>query len=187
MYIKDNKFHLYYIKNNYIEYLRQYDERVYFNKNQKRPYVGTICIFQGQKYFIPMTSPKPKHLKMNPNLADIYMIDSGKLGILNINNMIPVDDDSIIRIDINQEEKAYSTLLNKQIIAINKNKKQILLKISKFFVLYEKNKLYQNILERTCNFRLLEEKCNEWKNKNTLNEENISYILYKNDYRVWAC
>ena len=72
----NKKFNLYYIKEEYIEYLRKFDSRVAYNKNQTRPYVGIVCIYKGQKYFVPMSSPKEKHLKLNPNLADIYKIDN---------------------------------------------------------------------------------------------------------------
>ena len=186
MYLRGNKFHLYYIESDYINYLRKYDKRVYVNKNPKRPYLGTVCIFQNKKYFIPMTSPKPKHLKMNPNLVDIYIIKNGKLGLLNINNMIPVNNESIKKVNIKEEDNNYGDLLNRQIIEINKNKREILTKIGKFCVLYKTNKLYENIRARTCDFELLEEKCYEWKNKNRLKEDEEIYSFDANDYRVWA-
>lgn len=38
-------------------------------------------------YFAPLSSPKPKHLKLKSKL-DFLKIDNGKLGA--INNMLPV-------------------------------------------------------------------------------------------------
>lgn len=185
----NNNFNLYYIKEEYIEYLRKFDSRVAYNKNQTRPYVGIVCIFKGQKYFVPMTSPKEKHISLNSNLVDIYKIDDGKLGILNINNMIPATTSVIQRIDFSKQEKSYAKLLSEQLIFLNKNKEDILFKISKFFVLYDKNKLYENIRERTCDFHLLEEKCKEWeylnKNNTELKEIGEEYNINPNDYRVF--
>ncbi len=35
-------FKLYYISEQYIDYLRQFDTRVAYNKNKTRPYVGVV-------------------------------------------------------------------------------------------------------------------------------------------------
>ena len=36
---------IYYLDENYINYLRKYDNRVAYNKNQKRPYIGVVYTF----------------------------------------------------------------------------------------------------------------------------------------------
>lgn len=182
----NKNFNLYYIKDSYIEYLRCFDSRVPYNKNKTRPYVGIVCIFKHKKYFIPMASPKDKHLKLNANRADIYLIENGKLGLLNINNMIPALNDVIEKINFDSLNYTYKKLLTEQINYINDNKNELLDKISKFFVLYDKNKLYENIRERTCDFYLLEKKCEEWKNKNSsiIKEDEEMYHINENDYRV---
>ena len=148
---------------------------------------GIVCIYKGQKYFVPMSSPKEKHLKLNPNLADIYKIDNGKLGILNINNMIPATMSVIEKIDFSKQEKSYAKLLSEQLLFLNNNREELLFKISKFFVLYDKNKLYENIRARTCDFYLLEIKCKEWErtHNNCIKEDNDVYNVNNNDYRVF--
>ena len=40
-------------------------------------------------YFVPVSSPKDKHLKMK-NLVDFMKLDKGALGAINFNDMIPV-------------------------------------------------------------------------------------------------
>lgn len=186
--MESKNFNLYYIQEEYMDYLRKFDKRVPYNKNQTRPYVGIVCIFKGQKYFIPMTSPKEKHIKMNPNLADIYKINDGKLGILNINNMIPANTSVIKKINFKEQEKTYAKLLYEQLLFLNDHKDNLLFKISKFFVLYDKNKLYENIRKRTCDFHLLEIKCKEWdslgKGSILIKEDDEEYIGNPNDYRV---
>ena len=80
---------IYYIDNNYINYLRKFDNIVAYNKTKTRPYVGVVYTFNNQTYFAPLSSPKPKHLIMNNRALDIFKIKDGELGIVNINNMIP--------------------------------------------------------------------------------------------------
>ena len=78
-----------YIDEKYINYLRQYDKNVAYNKNTTRPYIGIVYTYNNYNYFAPLSSPKPKHKKINPKAIDIYKIKDGELGVVNINNMIP--------------------------------------------------------------------------------------------------
>ena len=53
------------VDNDYIEYLSQFDHRVYQSKYLKeRPYVGALITVNDIEYFAPLSSPKPKHLHM---------------------------------------------------------------------------------------------------------------------------
>ena len=65
---------IYYLDDKYINYLRQFDEKVAYNKNQTRPYVGVVYTFNGFNYFAPLSSPKPKHLLMKEKALDIKLI-----------------------------------------------------------------------------------------------------------------
>ncbi len=80
----------------YCDFLRQYDNKVPFNYAKKaiRPFVGVLFEVSDCKYFAPLSSPKPKHLKIR-NKIDFLKIDKGKLGAINFNNMIPVDNQNI--------------------------------------------------------------------------------------------
>ena len=79
------------VNSDYCDYLRKFDNKVAYNKNQKelRPFVGVLFIIGNMEYFAPLSSPKAKHLKMK-NTMDFFKIDNGKLGAINFNNMIPV-------------------------------------------------------------------------------------------------
>lgn len=58
---------------------------------------------------------------------DFRKIDNGNLGAINLNNMIPVVDDALIPIDFNKiTDFNYKRLLQKQYIAINKDKHGII-------------------------------------------------------------
>ena len=165
---------LYYITDKYINYLRTFDKNVYYNKNSSRPYIGIVFkSINGMDYFAPLSSPKEKHLRMNPKQIDIYKIDDGKLGIININNMIPIPLTEITEAIKQTKDRKYKNLLSEQLTVINNDKRSLLNKIKNFQTMYWKHHLNQNILNRTCNFPLLEEKCEEW--INIQNQQNSTY------------
>lgn len=101
------------ITDEYIDYLRKTELRVMSNKAGERiyhrKYLGIIEELNGHKYFIPLSSPKPKDYAQNgkpkfDTLVTIYIKDSKRLyGTLKFNNMIPVPDSEIIKYDLNDE------------------------------------------------------------------------------------
>ncbi|SCH36348.1 Uncharacterised protein [uncultured Megasphaera sp.] len=50
---------LYHVSDTYIQYLKQFDEKVPDNKNQKRPYVGIVVEVGGVTYYAPLSSLSP--------------------------------------------------------------------------------------------------------------------------------
>ena len=153
---------LYFIDEKYINYLRMFDDKVYYNKNTTRPYVGVVYIFNNHNYFAPLSSPKPKHLKMNSNAIDIFKINDGRQGIVNINNMIPTPKECLTEAIPNTLNPIYRNLLITQTAFLNSNKKSLLNKVKQFQNRYNKNLLPKNILDRCCDYRLLESKCLEY-------------------------
>ena len=90
------KLKLYKISEKYIHFLREVDPvNVKYNKKERRPYVGVVLEIQQFFYFAPLDSPKPKHLTMK-NSLDFIKIDGGTLGVINLNNMIPVTKDALL-------------------------------------------------------------------------------------------
>ena len=69
-----SKLKLYFIDNNYIDYLRKFDGKVTYNKVPNRPYVGVVYEYNNFKYFSPLSSPKKKHLEMKESMIDIFKI-----------------------------------------------------------------------------------------------------------------
>lgn len=97
---------LYHIKDGYISYLRNFDNKVLLNKKETRPYVGIVLEVKKDdglkhKYFVPLSSPKAKHEKMK-NTKDFRKLGSGGMGALNFNNMLPVLDKQLLFFDINK-------------------------------------------------------------------------------------
>lgn len=153
---------LFRISDKYVQYLYTFDSKVPYNKSQSRPYVGVVYVYNDLLYFAPLSSPKPKHLKMNARNIDIFKIQNGQLGIVNLNNMIPVPPQCLINFMPTVKDDKYKALLNEQITELNKNKEYLLKKVDLFQWSYRNNKLPQKILDRTCDFILLEEKCKKY-------------------------
>lgn len=154
---------LYYIDDDYIEYLRSFDEKVPYNKSKTRPYVGIVYEYKGVNYFAPLASPKPKHLKISNKAIDVFKIDNGKLGIINLNNMLPTPLECLTEVLPTLNDITYKTLLEKQLTYLNDNKNKLYKKVNFFQVQYKRNKIDDFILQRCCNFELLETKCNKYK------------------------
>ena len=156
------------VNSDYCDYLRQFDNKVAYNKYEKelRPFIGILFEIDTCKYFAPLSSPKPKHRKMK-NMIDFFKIKDGELGAVNFNNMIPVTDKNYTLVDLNKEtltiaELKYQKLLKEQLSWLNAHYRQVKNKSFKLYQLYNSGKLPDNIKSRCCNFKLLEEKCLEY-------------------------
>ena len=153
---------IYYIDNDYIDYLRKFDQKVPYKKNKTRPFGGVVYRFHNHDYFAPLASPKPKHLIMNNNAIDIFKIDNGTLGIVNINNMIPVPFECLTELLPTISDEKYKNLLKKQLTFINDKKQELMSKVKVLYTRYEKNELSDKQKIRCCDFHLLEEKCEKY-------------------------
>ena len=102
---------LYAVTDEYIDYLRQFDIKVYDNKEDKRKvmrkYLGIVLTINEINYYIPMSSPKKsdyKDDKIRKSIIPIVRIISNEeidntpvlKGTLRISNMIPVPDSELI-------------------------------------------------------------------------------------------
>lgn len=150
---------MYYIVTNYINFSRQVDPKVPYNKNSARPYVGIVYNNKGANYFAPLSSSKEKHLKISNKAIHVFKIDDGKLGIvINIINMIPTPLDCLTEVLPTATDEAYKNLLQDQLTYINRKKKILLSKVNQFQLCYKNQTLNNRILERTCNFPLFRRK-----------------------------
>ncbi len=145
------------IENSYLTYLRAHDSTVSLDPTQNRKFIGVLFEINGFKYCAPLTSPKPKHARMSDKQPDIYKIDGGALGLINLNNMIPIFDEGvIIDIDIEQEKNAhYKALMKKQMIHLRKDEEPIKKKAKKLYSIVKSGK-QPKLNDRCCKFLLLE-------------------------------
>ena len=153
---------IYYINESYINYLRKFDKNVAYNKNTTRPYIGIVYTYNGYNYFAPLASPKPKHIQINSKAIDIFKIKNGELGVVNINNMIPTPIEELTEVLPTITDKKYKKMLEEQLTYLNNNKAELFKKINYFQNMFRKGHLTDNILERCCNFLLLEEKFKQY-------------------------
>lgn len=164
----NKKLKLVIVDSKYCDYLRKIDKRVPYNfsKKENRPFVGVLFNIDEMEYFAPLSSPKTKHVNM-VNMIDFLKIDSGKLGAVNFNNMIPVMPNNYKVFVLNKsidniDDDKYRILLNNQLSWLNKDASNLRKKTKRLYNLYNNKKLNKNIFDRCCNFKLLEEKCIEY-------------------------
>ncbi|MFV5348953.1 type III toxin-antitoxin system ToxN/AbiQ family toxin [Acinetobacter soli] len=148
----------YYINNDYIDALHNIEPKVYPSTKAGRPYIGIVLKIHDIHYFAPMTSPKEKHSKLRRPV--VYKVNSlsdpnDKLGVIQINNMIPVPLSKLTEVVFNDiRDVQYKKLLQKQYIVLKVNRKEIEDTAEE---LYLKAKA-GHPLHRVCNdFRKLEE------------------------------
>ena len=153
---------IYYISEKYVNYLRKFDKNVAYNKNTTRPYIGVVYTYNNYNYFSPLASPKEKHIRINENAIDVFKIKNGELGIVNINNMIPTPIYELTEVLPLVKDKKYKKMLEEQLTFLNNNKSKLLRKIDIFQNMYRKRNLPKRVLDRSCNFKLLEEKFEEY-------------------------
>ena len=167
------------IDENYIEYLRKFSNTVRENKNSSRPYVGIVFEINEIYYFAPLASPKIKHLSMKENI-DFIKLKNGVLGVINLNNMIPVPLSLVYEINFEKYDNKYKNLLIDQAIYIRDNSEKIKNSASKLYRLIteKENTIFHN---RSNNFKLLELKHFEYSNIKII-ESKERKILINREY-----
>ena len=156
------------VEEKYCDYLRVFDNRVPYNVGIKelRSFIGVLFIIKNCEYFAPLSSPKEKH-KLLKNTIDLLKINDGVYGVVNFNNMIPVKSNNYVEFDLSLDNKDKDevmriNLLRNQLRWLTVNRKEIMNKSRLLYNLYMNDKLPDNVRDRCCNYRLLEEKCNEY-------------------------
>ncbi len=150
----------------YCDFLRKTDPRVPYTMDKKsvRPFVGIVFSVNNFHYYAPLTSPKPKHLHMK-NQIDFLKVKSGELGAINFNNMIPVPQECLVKIEIRiletdtKPDTDYKNLLSNQLSWCNSHKDTILKQAGKLYNMITHGKAWGNLAERCCNFILDEQQC----------------------------
>lgn len=169
--IKLGKLNFYIVNNNYINYLSKFDKHIAYNKDEKRPYIGVVLIVEEHYYFAPMFSPKQKHKTYKDNLSFFKIINEknkNNLGMIKFSNMIPVPQEEVNLLDMKDKSYGYKRLLSEQYSYINRtnNKRKIMEKAEKIYSIVtndKRSKMNKFYKELSCNFKLLEEKCLEYK------------------------
>lgn len=156
----------YTVTNQYILYLKQFDLKVPDNYNAKRPYVGVILYINAHTYLAPLTSYKPKQdlLKAsNPTIFKIHEKNNvlNPLGMIHLNNMIPVIESEIQPIDFALQPVEYRQLLSKQLEFIKTNQDVLKKKAKHLYDLVTVNKT-PYFCRLSCDFLYLESVCSQF-------------------------
>lgn len=181
---------LYTLDVSYVTELAKADSRVMSvspqQNKENRPFVGVVIVCQDKKYCIPLTSPKPKHQKMNNQRDFLKIIDKkGKfLGALNFNDMIPVDDRLIKMVNINpsandsKAESAYKSLMRTQLYWCNSNRDNIAKQANMLYHLITRYpKENAKLVERCCDFKKLEAALEKYLVDTGLEKPKQQYII----------
>lgn len=157
---------LYRISQPYLKYLHQFESKVMCNKEgmHDRPHLGILLEKNGNKYFAPLSSYKPKkHDRINNHsIFKILDTDQTKLAVIQFNNMIPILESEITEIIFEDEEEHYKNFLQKEYLFIDRNSEEIRRKADKLYrdVVEKENPFFIGISN---NFKLLEEKYLDFK------------------------
>ena len=162
----------------YIEYLLKYDSKVgYVDYGEKlKLHLGILLKVNSCDYYIPISSAKPKHLRMS-NSIDFHKIQDEKTGelysVINLNNMIPVPEKCVRQLKYNKVTtcRSVSSELEKtNYIYLLQKEKSIIDNIAnvlqeKAMKLYDKVKEFpgSKLAQRCCNFKLLKSKSKDYK------------------------
>ena len=180
------------INQDYLKYLHSFCGEVYYKPTgyETKPYIGILVQENNVEYVIPLSSAKEKHKtwknvdvdrfsiyencdKPEAGAKDIYVQNSDGsfkhiLSVMDLKKMIPIKQGLYTEVNLNpaandtKADKKYKVLLNIEYKFCLKIMNSIIQKASK---LYEKQITTGKIVKFCCDFKLLEEKCREYKSK----------------------
>lgn len=185
-----SKLKLYLVNIKYVRDLSKKDTNVMSvspqNGKDDRPFLGIVFPVDNdnkKKYCIPLSSVegKEKHKNAKSTEDKIYVRDLSRkdenganpaIGVLNVNNMIPVDDCVIMPIDIKVYANDSKSVKNnkiwrtKELDWCQKNAGIIEKKAKKIYKLVVENpKENIRLVKRCCKFDVLESVLEKWKQK----------------------
>ena len=167
--MKQQRLKLYTVNMKYIRNLHnQGDDHVFSVSPQigksNRPFVGIVIICDKKQYCIPLSSPKPKHENMKNGVDFHRVLDSkGKLiGVLDLNNMIPVREDVLEEIVVkiyphdSPKVRHYKNLVTDQLNYCRQNQAIIIAKANKLYRMVNGQNANASLKKRCLNWNRLE-------------------------------
>ena len=166
--MKQKRLSIYQIDMKYVRDLAKADDKVMSvspqENKESRPFVGIVVIMNDKKYCIPLSSPKSKHNQMKNDVDFTKIYDKDKLlGVLNFNNMIPVDESVLkpldLRIKSNDSPQTahYKKMTAKQLNWCQQNQDAIVVKANKLYgIITQTPEKSRNLTRRCCDFKKLE-------------------------------
>lgn len=175
------KFKIYSVSDEYIDYLRKVYPNVYSNKAGQRfhtrKYIGIVLKIKNYNYYIPMSSPKPtdyqiagegKVIKRSivPIMRIVTKNSRGEKelkGTLRISHMIPVPDSELEIYDLDNEiDSAYKDLVQNEIIYIRKQREKIQSNAELMYKQKKENDQTAKYVKAALEFEELEKLCDKY-------------------------
>ncbi|KPD21246.1 type III toxin-antitoxin system ToxN/AbiQ family toxin [Idiomarina abyssalis] len=149
----------YIVNDDYIKHLKGADEKVRENKG-KRPYIGVIFEINKVEFLAPLTSYKAKHDKIPdtyPLIFKMYELgnETNKLGMVQLNNMLPVLSSERELLDLSTLDSKYRNLLNIQQQYLRKHREDLQKRAAKLYQIVLKGHA-KGLINNCCDFRELE-------------------------------
>lgn len=178
------------IDQKYLKTLHDSCREVYYKSSgyESKPYIGILVEDNGIEYAIPLSSAKEKHKAWKNVDTDRFLIfencenaESGTkdiyvkngdgtfkhiLSVMDLKKMIPIKTGLYSEVDLNPSkndstaEKKYKVLLNIEYTFCLKIIDSVIQKATK---LYQKQISTGKVIKFCCDFKLLEDKCREYK------------------------
>lgn len=156
--MSDLKF--YTVSTDYLDHLQAVEPKVYYAKGaayiNAKPYIGIVLEISGHKFIAPLTSYKAKQDSIkSSSFAAFKLHERGnpenKLGMVSLNNMIPIIDSEITLLDLQAQSPSYRNMLYKQFEFIKANSDEIKDRAAKLHhqVTVVRTPFYVNL---SCNF-----------------------------------
>lgn len=164
----------YQIDEKYYQLLAKQDRKLEYLK-ENRPFIGKVIKKNSLSYYAPLSSPKRKHRYLKENI-DLLKIQRGKLGVINLNNMIPVPKGYQRKFTLSSiKDEKYRRLLWLQKQWMESHCYLIQKKATLLYEQTKKKTLDKRIEKRCCNFLQLEEMAKMQKSNLYLQEEKELY------------
>lgn len=168
----------YVLDKKYVEHLSKTDPKVGYVEygDRLKLHVGILLEINNVNYYVPVSSPKPKHKKM-ANSIDFHKLSDATTGylyaVININNMIPVPEKCATQLKYNAIEDFrsfsndkdrinYIYLLQKEKELIDSAEETLRTKARKLHEKCTENP-DSKLAKRCCDFVALEKICKEYK------------------------
>ena len=178
------------ISQDYLKYLHDHCSEVYYKQfnYDNKPYLGILINNENNQYVIPLSSAKEKHKLWKNTDTNRFLVyencDKSSLSknaiykenpdgsikhilsAIDLKKMIPVKEgiysivDLVAKQNDTTEERNYKNLLNKEFSFCLKILPSIIQKTNK---LYNKQIETGKIIKFCCDFKLIEEKCDQYK------------------------
>ncbi|MCU6756394.1 Uncharacterised protein [uncultured Eubacterium sp.] len=168
----------YVVDKDYVKHLSETDPKVGYVEygDRLKLHIGILLDINGINYYVPVSSPKEKHNRMNNSIDFHKLVDAhtGQLyAVININNMIPVPEKYAVQLKYNTiddfrlfadatERTNYIYLLQKEKALIDAAERTLKEKARKLYAKCTKNP-DSKLAKRCCDFIALEKACREYK------------------------